>query len=241
MSLRKDLPIWPTFIELTERRNLFVHCNGSVSNQYLAVCKTAGVSVNDCAVGVELNVTAEYFQNAYDCIYELGFKLAHVLWRKLKEDERKKADNALNYSTFSLIREEKYKLAKILLDFAVALPKFSSDEVRRIAIINRAQVYKWTGDVKGAECILSAEDWTASSLKFRLAHAVLLDDFAKAGMLMEKIGGNDSPKKRDYQEWPLFREFRKSNEFRVAYEAVFKEPFGSIEDKPEIDVPPQVV
>ena len=237
VPLRRDLPVWPTFIELTERRNLFVHCNGFVSNQYLTACKAAGVSAKDCAVGVELNVTAEYFDNAYSCIYELGFKLAHVLWRKLKEDERETADNALNYSTLSLIREEKYKLAKILLDFAVALPKFSSDEVRRITIINRAQVYKWTGDPKGAQCILSAEDWTASSLKFQLAYAVLVDDHAKAATLMEKIGADDSPKKTDYQEWPLFREFRKSREFCAAYEAVFKETFGSVEEKADVNVP----
>jgi hypothetical protein len=38
VELRKDLPIWPTFIELTERRNLFVHCDGQVSAQYLTVC-----------------------------------------------------------------------------------------------------------------------------------------------------------------------------------------------------------
>jgi hypothetical protein len=30
-SLRKGLASWPTFIELTERRNLFVHCDGVVS------------------------------------------------------------------------------------------------------------------------------------------------------------------------------------------------------------------
>ena len=39
MSLTKDLPIFTTFIELTERRNLFVHCDGKVSNQYISVCK----------------------------------------------------------------------------------------------------------------------------------------------------------------------------------------------------------
>jgi hypothetical protein len=35
VPLRKDLAIWPTFIELTERRNLYVHNNGVVSAQYL--------------------------------------------------------------------------------------------------------------------------------------------------------------------------------------------------------------
>jgi hypothetical protein len=38
VALREGLAVWPTFIELTERRNLFTHCNGIVSPQYLAVC-----------------------------------------------------------------------------------------------------------------------------------------------------------------------------------------------------------
>src|SRR2546423_10410038 len=41
--LRKDLPIWPVFVEVTERRNLFAHCSGKVSAQYLTVCDNHGV------------------------------------------------------------------------------------------------------------------------------------------------------------------------------------------------------
>lgn len=32
MKLRQGLNCWPTFIESTERRNLFVHCDGCVSS-----------------------------------------------------------------------------------------------------------------------------------------------------------------------------------------------------------------
>ncbi|WP_180102580.1 hypothetical protein [Acinetobacter sp. YH12126] len=35
LTLTTGLESWPVFIELTERRNLFVHCNGVVSEQYL--------------------------------------------------------------------------------------------------------------------------------------------------------------------------------------------------------------
>ena len=38
-SFNKNLRSWPDFVELTERRNLFVHTNGVVSSQYLQVCK----------------------------------------------------------------------------------------------------------------------------------------------------------------------------------------------------------
>jgi hypothetical protein len=37
LPLRSNLPAWTLFIEITERRNLFVHTNGLVSHQYLEV------------------------------------------------------------------------------------------------------------------------------------------------------------------------------------------------------------
>jgi hypothetical protein len=37
-TLRKNLSSWPPFVELTQRRNLFVHTDGMVSKQYLKVC-----------------------------------------------------------------------------------------------------------------------------------------------------------------------------------------------------------
>jgi hypothetical protein len=43
IKLREGLAIWPAFIEITERRNLFVHTSGRVSSQYLAVCQKHGV------------------------------------------------------------------------------------------------------------------------------------------------------------------------------------------------------
>ena len=40
LPLRKGLSAWPLFIEITERRNLFVHCDGVVSSQYLTTCRS---------------------------------------------------------------------------------------------------------------------------------------------------------------------------------------------------------
>ena len=45
VELRKGLQEWPTFVELTERRNLYVHARGVVSRQYLDMCRKHGVSI----------------------------------------------------------------------------------------------------------------------------------------------------------------------------------------------------
>src|SRR5262249_39837500 len=61
LKLREELAIWSTFIELTERRNLFAHCNGHVSNQYITVCKQHGIAAEHLPeVGKRLSVDDKY-------------------------------------------------------------------------------------------------------------------------------------------------------------------------------------
>lgn len=68
----KDLKCWPVFIELTERRNLFVHCDGKVSSQYIKVCSENKSSIpENLNIGDQLSVSPQYFEEAYKCIYEI--------------------------------------------------------------------------------------------------------------------------------------------------------------------------
>ncbi len=83
-SFNKNLRSWPDFVELTERRNLFVHTDGVVSSQYLQVCKQHKCDMDtNIKTGMLLDVSKEYFENAYRYLYEIGFKLGHVIWRRL--------------------------------------------------------------------------------------------------------------------------------------------------------------
>lgn len=227
ITLRKELPAWKDFIEITERRNLFVHANGIVSSQFLKVCREHEVAFETPPkVGEELNVTEEYFKAAYKTIYELGFKLGHVLWRKEHPDGLKSADSNLNDVTYGLLHEGKPHLAANLLDFATeVLKKHSDEEFRLMKVMNRAQAYKWIGNNEKCIHILNAEDWSATSNRFKLSEAVLRDNFSTATVIMEQIGSDGSIKKDEYREWPLFREFRKSNEFLKAFEEIFGEKF----------------
>ncbi|MGK2856489.1 MAG: hypothetical protein ACSLFQ_04705 [Thermoanaerobaculia bacterium] len=225
LPLRKGLDSWPRFIELTERRNLLVHTGGVVSSQYLQVCKAAGVALEkDAAVGKTLKVSRGYFDAAYEITFEIAVKLAHVLWRKVLPEERRDADENLSRICYELLEDARYKLARELLDFATCvLKQHSTDEVRRRLVVNHAQAYKWLGNLEKALEIMSGEDWTATSDMFKLADAVIRDDFELAAKFMERIG--KSTERTEYRDWPLFMEFRKTDVFLRTYEQVFGEAF----------------
>ena len=231
LPLRKDLPIWPQFVELTERRNLFVHTGGLVSSQYLTVCAAHGVQYEaDVAVGDMLDVSPTYFKNACSCLIEISTKLAQVLWRKIDPTSIAIADRSLIEVTYELLEIENYELAKTLLDFGVnTLKRHSSDEDRRVLIINLAQSHKWLGEPETCNEILDKEDWSSCSDKFKLGIAVLQDNFDEAVSIMKRIGPEGEVSDGDYKTWPLFKEFRKSEQLESTFEEIFGKPFSTFE------------
>lgn len=140
-----------------------------------------GVTLKDKQkVGERLDVNSKYFGTAFDTVYEIGVKLAHVVWRKFQPEDRAKADRNLNGIAYDLIEEGRYKLAITVLDFSTqTLKSHANDELRRTLIINRAQAYKWDGQKEVASQIVKSEDWSASSNVFKLAEATLLDEYDK--------------------------------------------------------------
>ena len=241
LPLRKDLQAWAPFIEVTERRNLFVHAGGAVSRQYIQNCREHGV-VHETPVeaGLQLSVPWKYFVHAHAVLLEIGVKLAQVLWRKVQPTEIGEADKSLSNLTYGLLSEKSYSLAKTLLDFALlTLKKHESEHSRLVFLVNRAQAYKWGGEPQVALKIMEDTDWSATSSTFRLAHAVLTDNFHLAASLMEQIGPNGNPHKVEYRDWPLFRDFRKSPEFKDTYEKVFGEAFFESDEAGTLDPAPE--
>jgi len=238
IPLTKGLDSWATFIELTERRNLFVHCDGVVSDQYIKVCKNHKVKVEDVSLGDTLNADKKYIKQSYETLYEIGLKLSQVLWRKLSPSDLSKAEESLSHFIYELLIEEHYKLAINLLDFSCCtLKKWNSEGDRLVYVVNRALAYKFSGNNEECQKILSSQDWSASGDNYNLCVAVLRDDFERAKKLMVRIGNSGSISEPDYIEWPCFKVFRESKEFLEGFEEVFGYPPTTIEliDKEVID------
>lgn len=188
MELRKVLDIWPSFIELTERRNLFVHADGVVSSQYLTVCSRHKVKMEEnCKLGYRLTVDPDYFAKAYNILFEIATKLSQFLWRKLLPQEMQVADDCLNSVCYPLLKKEQYALARELLDFAVNLPRHSSQQRKLTFVVNNAITHKWRDSKDDSANILSKFDWSACSDNFQLAVAVLEDRYDDAADIMRRI------------------------------------------------------
>ena len=230
IPLRKDLAVWKDFIELTERRNLFVHNDGIVNERYMQVCSSEGYDCSETKKGESLGVSRNYFSKAHDVVYELAAKLSHVLWRKLSPEDRDRADaHFAGTLIYDLLDENRYRLARTLADFgASAFKKWGSDYFRRALVVNRTQAYLWDGKRDEALRILDAEDWSAANDEFQVCVASLRKNVSEVIRFMRALGSLGRPGKDGYREWPVFRELRKTKEFQDAFLDVFGEPLATV-------------
>ncbi|WP_157770273.1 hypothetical protein [Methylomonas koyamae] len=225
----KKFDRWSQFVELTQRRNLLMHCNGIVSEQYMTICKQEGYKFDsEIVVGSKLKIGKEYFISSINLILEVAVKLGHTLWRKVFPDELEEADDHLADVIYDFLHEEDWNKAICFGEYSNNLQNVSSDLRRKINIINLVIAYKMSGDNNKACEVLSSIDWSASLDDFKIAQAVLLDDFDGAKEFMIKIGKKGTLiKESAYHNFPLFKEFRSSEQFKSGYEEVFGYSFLS--------------
>lgn len=233
IPLTDGLDCFPSFIEACERRNLFAHADGIVSEQYVKNCTAVGYRLaKEIAAGSRLKISTKYLSEVSDIFHEIGLKLAHVAWRKVRTEEKDDCDTSLNQMSYELIRRSKFKIAQRLLEFSVEM-KYVKDFTRRMMTVNLANAYKLDGNEEKACQILDKTDWSASGYEFRISVAAIRGDFDHAAELMRTIGKKGAVEREDYHEWPVFHSFRKSEQFRTSYKSIFKTDFELDEIKLE--------
>lgn len=200
---------WPHFIECSQRRNLFTHCDGIVSRQYLDVCNLVGLKrEKEPAIGEQLEIGSSYFFQSCHIVCEVGVMLGQTLWRKTQENNIESADSHLSNMVFDFLHMEHWAKAIIISKFALGLPKISSDATERIFTVNYAIGLKAIDKASAAKNILDRKDWSASTYDFKLAYAVLTENYSEAQDLMTKLGKQgELVSELAYHDWPLFREF----------------------------------
>lgn len=214
---------WANFIESAQRRNLFTHCDGVVSKQYLDACQEVGYKPKiQKAVGEQLEIGAPYFFKSCMLIADVAVMLGHTLWRKVLPEKLDEADSHISRLIFDYLHMENWAKAISLSKFALKLPKISSEQNERIFTVNYAIALNAIEQEQASKNVLDKKDWSATSYDFKLAYAILTRNYQEAKDIMIRIGvEGDIISELSYHDWPLFRDFRDSEEFLSGYEKVY--------------------
>ena len=225
VSLDK-VDFWGDFIEMTQRRNLFVHSKGVVSSQYISECKKANKSF-DMPIGSMLKVDEEYFNHAFYVFFCMGVMLSQVISRVvLGEQLLGEIDSVLNNVIYETICEGKYDISIRLSQFATDnTTKHSNKLDEKYFILNYAQAYKWKGDNKKCIEIIGKYDFSETKEDILVAKYALEDDIENVVKSMKTIGNtSDIMNEEAYSTWEIFKEMRLKEEFQNAFEEIFQKP-----------------
>ena len=222
---------WTDFVELTERRNLFVHSDGVVSQQYIDVCKNEKALSDGVEKGKQLIVDRNYFEKAFKILYIVGIKLttmlAHTVYDKHYPNDYSSIDKILIANVYELISEELY-------DVAISVSKFVHDDDfigkkhnandKCYILLNYAQAYKWSGQEDKCQKLLNDADCTAWRDELLIPKLALEGKYDQVYMKMRALGkGSSVLTPENYRLWPIFKELRKEAEFVKLFKEIFGE------------------
>jgi hypothetical protein len=135
-------------------------------------------------------------------------------------------DTHLVEQTFSLIEIGEYEVAARILEFFTQDQiKHENESTQRVLCINLAQCYKWQDNSNKCKEVLGRVDWSATEDRFKIAEAVLKDDYERALVLMRRLRHDESFLKKYYKDWPLFQGLRRHEGFGDVYRECYGEEF----------------
>lgn len=220
--------LFPDFVEIMERRNLFVHSNGLTSRQYIIECSKNGVTLpTNTKAGEKLDADFEYVKASYKVLFQVGIMLGFVSWHKLRPDESETMINSLSEVAYDLINQGDYELALDIIDFALSNKSWSqkiNHEQRLIFTVNKALCFHLRDKQDDCIKIINTMDVSAAAPRFHLAVAILKHNYDDAYRLMDKVEKDDEMKV-NYKTWPLFKKIRHEQSFIDKFKEIFQEEY----------------
>ena len=84
-------------------------------------------------MGSTLLADHDYVQHCYNILFEIGFKLSQVVWRKINIG-LDSCDEVLCDITYDLIKNRQYELASNLLEFSTSKPMKHIDKKTELVL-----------------------------------------------------------------------------------------------------------
>lgn len=208
--------------DVAELRNLIAHHGGEVTNRVGFGLRSQKTKLlRPYKAGDSIFVTKEHIDLVHDILFTAAIAISQGVWRNLREDQRPYADHNFHALTYARLALEEFGLARRALLLGIKFRETMSLSARLVNTVNLAQTYKWLGDQDGCDNVLGSEDWEEHEEPFRLAVAVLNDEWESARVLMEKCAKENLVDRAEFEDWPVFRQFRKTEHFRSAFERAY--------------------
>jgi hypothetical protein len=189
------------FIEVVERRNLFVHNQGRVDRRYLDSVPAAISAKFQAQPGKDLLLSEEYLLEAIDIADALSLRLIGSCWRKWSSSQG--ADLFLQLRIQDALAARRYRLFKDLAAYVRSLDR-PSDLFSGLCALQGALDLRETGDTAAMRQLLGQIDWAAAPRVFVLAVHLLLNEREEFEQLLRTSIEAGDVTMPEIEEWPWF-------------------------------------
>lgn len=201
----------PELIEIIARRNIIVHNEGIVNNQYMNIVSKDYSS--NVKIGDFLSVDKQYILNAINLVESVCMSIILEIWISEGDKDSKEIEKILAIIFDEYLIFEKWENAKVLYEVCLKSNKLQlADEL--ICKINRWQCYKWLNRFNEIENEVKDLDITACQPRYKLGVLALLDKYEDFFTYFDE---QNDLKEDELREWPLFREIRNSEIYIQRY------------------------
>lgn len=226
--------LYSRFIEITERRNLYIHCNGQVSAQYIRVCKQENAKLASIQVKDKLPISLDYFIDSNGVVLSFAIIIAFSMWLKLnKKDENDACDSIISICN-RLLKQERPQIVIDILTYVIAKSKELQIQHK---FVNKFYMYLLRAytkieDKASFEKILDETDFSDVNLSIQLALFVVQGKYEEAFGVLEEINANERilPKSQ-LAKSEIFSDLIMQDEFANVYRRIYNEDFHIEKDK----------
>jgi hypothetical protein len=210
------------FADVSALRNVIAHHGGRITNKVaVGIHGRESSLLSRYPVGSQVYITEDDLSAIHDTLFLVSIAISQGIWHEIRPDQSEEADAVFHLVTYTLLALDEFKLAQRTLLIGTRFQEKMGEEYRLRNLINLAQAYKWGGDPRKCEKTLDSEDWSQHDESFRLAAAALKDDWAGAARMMKACIQKNLMDRTSFKSWPLFREFRQTQEYREVYDEAF--------------------
>jgi len=200
------------FLEVCQRRHLFIHNGGTVNEDYRRKCLDAGLPKADLPEnGVLLEVDPKYLTRAAARVYLVGAFTMFIVAQNVYPRHKSVAHRMMLSASHEFLQAGLTKMAERIIDFAEFNSGDFSNDLKLKFAINKAlskllDPSKDTSEqTENAEKVLEQYDWSVTTPIFDLALACAKRDFSNLLELAE-AAQKAGLSYRDVRSFVVFRE-----------------------------------
>lgn len=200
---------WQALVEVFQRRNLLVHNDGIVDEQYYRhIQKRASPSIT---IGDRLDVTSDYLEDALMLFTHLGCTLIDSCWTRERPQEHELREESLLKIVLDCLLTGRWTIAERLCRYALSRESTSQDSelVYKVNLwLAQKRLGQWD-QVKDE--VEAADTGTLSPINALAIHSLCEDheSFFRALPVALESGFSE----QDLRSWPVFQEMRGLPEF----------------------------